>query len=146
MRAVVQRVSEASVTVDGNVTGTIGKGLLVLLAVHRDDTDEQLRWMAEKLRKLRIFEDDEGKMNRSVEDVDGGMLIVSQFTLYGALKKGTRPSFTASAGPEKAEQMYDRMVALLEDAMPGRIQTGIFAAKMDVSLVNDGPVTIIVER
>ncbi len=146
MRAVVQRVSEASVTVDGNITGTIGKGLLVLLAVHRDDTDEQLRWMAEKLRKLRIFEDDEGKMNRSVEDVDGGMLIVSQFTLYGALKKGTRPSFTASAGPEKAEQMYDRMVALLEEALPGKIQTGIFAAKMDVSLVNDGPVTIIVER
>ncbi|TVQ68626.1 MAG: D-tyrosyl-tRNA(Tyr) deacylase [Balneolaceae bacterium] len=146
MRAVVQRVSEASVTVDGNVAGAIGRGLLVLLAVHRDDTDEQLRWMAEKLRKLRIFEDDEGKMNRSVEDVDGGMLIVSQFTLYGALKKGTRPSFTASAGPEKAEQMYDRMVALLEDAMPGKIETGIFAAKMDVSLVNDGPVTIIVER
>lgn len=142
----MQRVSEASVTVDGNITGTIGKGLLVLLAVHRDDTDEQLRWMAEKLRKLRIFEDDEGKMNRSVEDVDGGMLIVSQFTLYGALKKGTRPSFTASAGPEKAEQMYDRMVALLEEALPGKIQTGIFAAKMDVSLVNDGPVTIIVER
>ena len=146
MRAVVQRVSEASVTVDGKVTGTIGKGLLVLLAVHHDDTDEQLRWMAEKLRKLRIFEDDEGKMNRSVEDVDGGMLIVSQFTLYGELKKGTRPSFTASAGPEKAEQIYDRMVALLEEAMPGKIQTGIFAAKMDVSLVNDGPVTIIVER
>ncbi len=146
MRAVVQRVSEASVTVDGNITGLIGKGLLVLLAVHRDDSDEQLRWMAEKLRKLRIFEDDEGKMNRSVEDVNGGMLIVSQFTLYGELKKGTRPSFTASAGPEKAEQMYDRMVALLEEAMPGKIQTGIFAAKMDVSLVNDGPVTIIVER
>jgi len=146
MRAVVQRVSEASVTVDGKVTGTIGKGLLVLLAVHHDDTDEQLRWMAEKLRKLRIFEDDEGKMNRSVEDVDGGMLIVSQFTLYGELKKGTRPSFTASAGPEKAEQIYDRMVALLEEAMPGKIQAGIFAAKMDVSLVNDGPVTIIVER
>lgn len=146
MRAVVQRVSEASVTVDGNITGSIGKGLLVLLAVHRDDSDEQLRWMAEKLRKLRIFEDDEGKMNRSVEDVNGGMLIVSQFTLYGELKKGTRPSFTASAGPEKAEQMYDRMVALLEEAMPGKIQTGIFAAKMDVSLVNDGPVTIIVER
>ncbi len=146
MRAVVQRVSEASVTVDGNITGLIGKGLLVLLAVHRDDSDEQLRWMAEKLRKLRIFEDDEGKMNRSVEDVNGGMLIVSQFTLYGELKKGTRPSFTASAGPEKAEQMYDRMVAFLEEAMPGKIQTGIFAAKMDVSLVNDGPVTIIVER
>ena len=131
---------------DGNITGTIGKGLLLLLAVHRDDTDEQLRWISEKLRKLRIFEDEEGKMNRSVEDVDGGMLIVSQFTLYGELKKGTRPSFTASAGPEKAEQMYDRMVALLEEAMPGKIQTGIFAAKMEVSLVNDGPVTIIVER
>jgi D-aminoacyl-tRNA deacylase len=146
MRAVVQRVSEASVTVDGKITGSIGRGLLVLIAVHRDDTDDQLRWMADKLRKLRIFEDEEGKMNRSVEDVGGGILLVSQFTLYGELKKGTRPSFTSSAGPEQAEQMYDRLTALLKEALPGRVGTGIFAAKMDVSLVNDGPVTIIMER
>jgi D-aminoacyl-tRNA deacylase len=146
MKAVVQRVKGASVTVDGDVTGSIGKGLLVLLAVHRDDTDAQLEWMAGKLCKLRIFEDEDGKMNRSVEDVDGGILLVSQFTLYGELKKGTRPSFTSSAGPEKAEQMYERMVSLLEESLPGRVATGIFAAKMDVSLVNDGPVTIIVER
>ncbi len=146
MRAVVQRVKEASVTVEGDVTGRIGRGLLVLLAIHRDDTDGQLRWMAEKLRKLRIFEDEDGKMNRSVEDVEGGILLVSQFTLYGELKKGTRPSFTASAGPEKAEEMYDHMVSLLEETLPGNVATGIFAAKMNVSLVNDGPVTIIVER
>ncbi len=146
MRAVVQRVKEASVTVEGDVTGRIGRGLLVLLAIHRDDTDGQLRWMAEKLRKLRIFEDEDGKMNRSVEDVEGGILLVSQFTLYGELKKGTRPSFTASAGPEKAKEMYDHMVSLLEETLPGNVATGIFAAKMNVSLVNDGPVTIIVER
>jgi len=146
MRAVVQRVKEASVTIEGDVTGRIGRGLLVLLAIHRDDTDGQLRWMAEKLRKLRIFEDEDGKMNRSVEDVEGGILLVSQFTLYGELKKGTRPSFTASAGPEKAKEMYDHMVSLLEETLPGNVATGIFAAKMNVSLVNDGPVTIIVER
>lgn len=146
MRAVVQRVSEASVTVDGKVTGRIRNGLLVLLAIHREDTDEQLRWMADKCRKLRIFEDDQGKMNRSVEDINGGILLVSQFTLYGELKKGTRPSFINSAGPEKAEAMYDGMVSLLEESMPGKIQTGVFAAKMDVALVNDGPVTVIVER
>ncbi|MFO8029547.1 MAG: D-aminoacyl-tRNA deacylase [Cyclonatronaceae bacterium] len=146
MRAVVQRVSEASVTVDGKVTGRIRNGLLVLLAIHREDTDEQLRWMADKCRKLRIFEDDQGKMNRSVEDINGGILLVSQFTLYGELKKGTRPSFINSAGPEKAEAMYDGMVSLLEESMPGMIQTGVFAAKMDVALVNDGPVTVIVER
>ncbi len=146
MRAVVQRVSEASVTVDGKITGSIREGLLVLIAVHREDTDDQLRWMAEKLRKLRIFEDEDGKMNRSVEDVGGGILLVSQFTLYGELKKGTRPSFTGSAGPEKAEQMYDRLADLLKESLPGRVGTGIFAAKMEVSLVNDGPVTIIVER
>ncbi len=146
MRAVVQRVKEASVKVDGEITGSITKGLLVLLAVHRDDTVDQLVWVAEKLRKLRIFEDEDGKMNRSVEDVDGGILLVSQFTLYGELKKGTRPSFTSSAGPEKAVQMYDRMVSLLEESLPGKVATGVFAAKMDVSLINDGPVTIIIER
>ncbi len=146
MRAVVQRVSEASVKVDGRITGSIRKGLLVLIAVHNNDTDDQLRWVSDKCRRLRIFEDDEGKMNRSVEDVDGEVLLVSQFTLYGEVKKGTRPSFIASAGPEKAEAMYQQMVAHLEQSMPGKVKTGIFAAKMEVSLVNDGPVTIIVER
>lgn len=146
MRAVIQRVSEASVTVEGQVMGRIRNGLLILLAIHKEDTDEQLRWMANKCLKLRIFEDDQGKMNRSVEDINGGILLVSQFTLYGELKKGTRPSFTKSAGPEKAEAMYEGMISLLEESMPGKIQTGVFAAKMDVALVNDGPVTVIVER
>lgn len=146
MRAVVQRVSEASVKVDGKITGRIGRGILILLAVHRDDKEDQLKWVADKCRRLRIFEDDEGKMNRSVEDVDGEVLLVSQFTLYGEVKKGTRPSFITSAGPEKAESMYEQMIYHMEQSMPGKVKTGIFAAKMEVSLINDGPVTIIVER
>lgn len=146
MRAVVQRVKQASVTVDGKVTGRIDRGLMVLLAVHRDDTDQQLAWIAEKLSTIRIFEDDNGKMNRSVKDVNGSILLVSQFTLYGELKKGTRPGFSASAGSEKAQKLYNRMVSLLEEILPSRVETGIFAAKMDVSLINDGPVTIIMER
>ena len=146
MRAVVQRVSEASVKVDGKITGRIGRGILILLAVHRDDKEDQLKWVADKCRRLRIFEDDEGKMNRSVEDVDGEVLLVSQFTLYGEVKKGTRPSFITSAGPDKAESMYEQMIYHMEQSMPGKVKTGIFAAKMEVSLINEGPVTIIVER
>ncbi len=146
MRAVVQRVSEASVKVDGKITGRIGRGILILLAVHRDDKEDQLKWVADKCRRLRIFEDDEGKMNRSVEDVEGEVLLVSQFTLYGEVKKGTRPSFITSAGPDKAESMYEQMIYHMEQSMPGKVKTGIFAAKMEVSLINEGPVTIIVER
>lgn len=146
MKVVVQRVSRASVEVNGTVTGSIDTGLLLLVAVHRDDTDEHMKWVADKCRRLRIFEDDEGKMNRSVEDIGGSLLIVSQFTLYGDVKKGTRPSFITSAEPVKAEKMYDDMVDYLDKAMPGKIQTGVFAAHMDISMVNDGPVTIIVER
>ncbi len=146
MKAVVQRVSEASVKVEGKTKGRIARGLLILLAVHRDDTEDQLKWVADKCRRLRIFEDDEGKMNRSVEDVDGEVLLVSQFTLYGDVKKGTRPSFIASAGPDKAESIYEQMITNMERSMPGKVKTGIFAAKMEVSLINDGPVTIIVER
>ncbi len=146
MKAVVQRVSKASVKVNGSVTGQINHGLLILVAVHKDDKTDQLQWVTDKCRKLRIFEDEEGKMNKSVEDAGGQILVVSQFTLYGEGKKGTRPSFINSAGPEKAEKMYNEMIALLEEKMPGRVETGVFAAKMDVSLVNDGPVTIIVER
>lgn len=146
MRAVVQRVSEASVTVDGHVTGQIGPGLLVLLAIHCDDTPQQLEWMAEKVLKLRVFSDDDGKMNLSVTDTKGGILVVSQFTLYGELKKGTRPSFTGSAPPDKAERMYEEFVGYLKSNSELVVQTGEFAAMMDVKLVNDGPVTIILER
>lgn len=146
MKAVVQRVSEAKVSVGGSVSGQIGKGLLILVAVHEDDDESLMKWVADKCRRLRIFEDDDGKMNRSVEDVQGEILLISQFTLYGEVKKGTRPSFIHSAGPEKGEAIYNRMHAYLEEAMPGKIATGVFGAKMEVSLVNDGPVTIIVER
>lgn len=146
MRAVVQRVKHASVVVDQKTTGEIKEGLLVLLGVHEDDTNEQMRWIADKLLKLRIFQDDEGKMNKSVDDIQGGILIVSQFTLYGNLKKGTRPSFIEAAGPEKANQLYMDMISYLKDSTNLRIETGIFAADMKVSLLNNGPVTIILER
>ncbi|MDI6402244.1 D-aminoacyl-tRNA deacylase [Balneolaceae bacterium ANBcel3] len=126
--------------------GKINTGLLILLAVHKEDTREQAEWVVDKCRRLRIFPDEEGKMNKSVEDVGGRVLLISQFTLYGEVKKGTRPSFIASADPEKAEELYNYCVRLFENKMPGSIETGIFAAKMDVALVNDGPVTLIVER
>lgn len=146
MRAVVQRVSEASVTVDGKITGEIQQGLLVLLAVHKDDSIEQMKWMADKIARLRIFHDDGQKMNRSVQDVNGGILVVSQFTLYGDVKKGTRPSFIESAGPERAEKLYEDFVNYLKSTTNLKIETGEFAAMMDVRLLNDGPVTIILER
>jgi len=146
MKAVIQRVSQASVTVDGAVTGSINHGLLVLLAIHKNDSPETLAWMADKITRLRIFQDDEGKMNRSVQDVNGGILVVSQFTLYGDVRKGTRPSFIESAPPEKAEAMYNDFVTWLETNSALTIQTGIFGAMMDVQLNNDGPVTIIIDR
>lgn len=146
MRAVVQRVSEASVEVGGETTGAIQQGLLVLLAVHEEDTRDQLEWVADKVAKLRIFQDDQDKMNLSVSDVDGAILVVSQFTLYGSVKKGTRPSFVESAQPDKAEAMYEEFVEYLRSNYDIPVETGKFAAMMDVKLVNDGPVTLIVEK
>lgn len=146
MKAVVQRVSKASVRVNGSICGSIEKGLVILVAVHKDDTDEHRIWIADRCLRLRVFEDDMGKMNRSAADVGGEILLIPQFTLYGEVKKGTRPSFINSARPEKAEKMYDDMVNYMEKAMPGKIKTGVFAAHMEVTLVNDGPVTIIIER
>jgi D-aminoacyl-tRNA deacylase len=145
MKAVVQRVSKASVTIDGVVTGAIEEGLLILLGIHQLDTVEKRDWMADKITKLRIFEDDEGKMNRSIVDVGGSLLIVSQFTLYGDLKKGTRPSFIEAARPEVAIPLYESMVDVLRQSGL-RVETGIFGATMDVAMVNSGPVTIILER
>jgi D-tyrosyl-tRNA(Tyr) deacylase len=139
MRAVVQRVSRARVTVDGEATGEIGPGLLVLLGVRRGDRAEQADKLARKLLALRIFEDDEGRMNRSVVDVGGEVLCVSQFTLYGDARKGNRPSFVDAAPPEEAEPLYERVRAAL--GAPG----GRFGAHMEVELVNDGPVTLVVE-
>ena len=145
MRIVLQRVSRAKVTVDGRVTGEIGRGLLLLAGFIEGDTDEALAWMAKKVVQLRVFPDDEGRMNRSVEEADGGILVVSQFTLYGDARKGNRPSFIDAARPETAIPLYERFVALLRAA--GRpVATGEFGAMMDVELVNDGPVTLILER
>jgi D-tyrosyl-tRNA(Tyr) deacylase len=144
MRAVVQRVSRASVTVDGQVVGEIGSGLLVLVGTTHDDSEADVRTVARKLVGLRIFRDDTGAMNRSVADVGGAMLIVSQFTLYADARKGRRPSFVAAARPEDAEPLVDSLVDAIGDSgVP--VQTGRFGAMMDVELVNDGPVTIILE-
>jgi D-tyrosyl-tRNA(Tyr) deacylase len=146
MRAIVQRVSKASVTVDGQVVGAIGCGLMILLGVTHGDGEEQARWLANKVAGLRIFEDDEGKMNRSLLEVGGGALVVSQFTLYGDSRKGRRPSFTDAARPEVAEPLCQRFVALLRQEGVREVQSGVFGAHMQVEIHNDGPVTLIVER
>jgi D-tyrosyl-tRNA(Tyr) deacylase len=145
MRIVLQRVSQARVTVGGRVTGEIGRGLMLLVGLTHDDTEEKLAWMADKVVGLRIFADDEGKMNRSLEEADGAMLVVSQFTLYGDARKGKRPSFVDAARPEVAIPLYERFVALLR-ATGRPVETGEFGAMMDVELVNDGPVTLVLER
>ncbi len=144
MRAVVQRVASARVEVEGEVRGRIDRGLLVLLGVGRGDTRKEATWLADKIAGLRVFEDDAGKMNLSLEDVGGSMLVVSQFTLYGDCRKGRRPSFTGAAPPDEAERLYEVFVARLkEHGLP--VEAGVFQAKMQVHLVNDGPVTLVVE-
>lgn len=142
----VQRVSRASVAVGGEVVGGIGPGLLVLLGVGRGDGEDQARWICDKLLKLRVFEDTEGRMNRSVVDAGGGILLVSQFTLYGDVARGNRPGFDAAAPPEIAEELYAKAVAYLRSVSPVPVATGVFRASMEVSLVNDGPVTLLLER
>lgn len=143
MRAVVQRVLNASVAIGGTVKGKIGKGYLVLLGIEENDTEKDLDYIAEKLLGLRVFEDEAGKMNRSVLDAGGSILLVSQFTLYGDARKGRRPSFIRAARPEKAIPLYEAMIAHLRAALP--VETGEFGADMQVSLVNDGPVTILLD-
>lgn len=144
MRAVVQRVTRAAVTVDDETVGTIGPGLCVLVGVTHDDTDAQARKLAERLWKLRIFADDEAKMNRSVADIGGELLIISQFTLYGDTRKGNRPSFVDAARPEVAEPLITEVVEHLQ-SLGAKVATGRFRADMAVDLVNDGPVTVILE-
>jgi D-tyrosyl-tRNA(Tyr) deacylase len=144
MRALVQRVSEARVRVDGEIRGEIGAGLLVLLGVAKTDTEADSRFVAEKVVHLRIFSDDAGKMNRSVLDTGGALLVVSQFTLYGDCRKGRRPSFDQAAPAEQARSLYERFVAAAR-ARGVHVETGVFQADMAVSLTNDGPVTLIVE-
>lgn len=146
MIVLVQRVSEASVTVEGAITGSIGRGLLILLAVHQNDGRAQLEWVARKCANLRVFDDSDGRMNLSVQDVDGGILVVSQFTLYGDTRKGNRPSYTSSAPPDVAERLYEQFIEEMESILNKKVQRGIFGAMMDVRLVNDGPVTLWVER
>ena len=146
MRVVLQRVSGAGVTIEGSVVGEIGAGYVVLVGFTHGDSEEQLTWMAEKIIGLRVFHDEDERMNLSLEDVDGSVLVVSQFTLYGDTLKGRRPSFVHAAPPEIAVPLYERFVALLETRLPGRVATGRFGAMMDVALVNDGPVTLVLER
>ena len=147
MRIVLQRVSRAEARIGGRVAGRIGPGFLLLVGLRADDTEETLRWMAEKVLSLRLFPDDDGKINRGLEDVPGGgVLVVSQFTLYGDTRKGRRPSFIDAAPPAVAIPLYDRFVALLRERAPGPVETGEFGAMMNVELVNDGPVTLLLER
>jgi D-tyrosyl-tRNA(Tyr) deacylase len=144
MRAVVQRVSRAQVAVNGQITGEIGLGLLVLLGVGREDTEAEAVYLAEKIAGLRIFEDDEGKMNRSVQEVGGSVLAVSQFTLYGDVRRGKRPSFDGAAPPEQARELYEFFVEQIR-AAGLRCETGRFQAMMKVELVNEGPATILLD-
>ena len=144
MRVVIQRVSEASVTVDQQTVGAIGQGLMVLLGVAQGDTSQEAKALAEKTAGLRIFEDDAGKMNRSVEEIGGSLLVVSQFTLLGDCRKGRRPGFTDAAPPELADQLYEEYVAALR-SRGINVATGVFRAEMQVALVNDGPVTMLLD-
>jgi D-tyrosyl-tRNA(Tyr) deacylase len=144
MRAVIQRVTRARVTVDGTVVGEIEKGLVVLLGVARDDSEDHARYLAEKIAALRIFADEEGKMNLSVKDIGGGLLVISQFTLYGDVRRGLRPSWIEAAPPEIAEPLYDYFVALARMNVD-QVATGSFRSDMQVELVNDGPVTIMLD-
>ena len=146
MRVVLQRVSSASVKVAGEVVGEISKGLLLLVGFSPADDVEVLRWMADKVVGLRVFPDADGKMNRSLADVDAELLVVSQFTLYGDVNKGRRPSFVHAAHPDRAIPLYEQFVSMLETRVTSRVQTGEFGAEMDVALVNDGPVTLILDR
>jgi D-tyrosyl-tRNA(Tyr) deacylase len=148
VKVVLQRVKRAEVRVEGRVTGTIGPGFLILAGFVPTDTDAQLSWMAEKIFGLRVFGDDDQKMNRDLSEVGGGVLVVSQFTLYGDASKGRRPSFIDAAPPNIAIPLYEKFIALLKEKSGGTIpvETGEFGAMMDVELVNDGPVTLILER
>ena len=145
MRTVVQKVSEAKVTVDGKVVSSIGKGLLVLLGIEDADTEEDIDWLVKKILQLRIFNDEKGVMNRSVQDVGGDIIVVSQFTLHASTKKGNRPSYIRASKPDFAIPIYEKFIAKTEELMGKKVGTGIFGAMMDVSLVNEGPVTIIID-
>ncbi len=144
MRAIIQRVSEASVSIDGSVHAAIETGMLILLGVGPEDDQSDIDWLAQKIAKLRIFEDDEGKMNKSLIDIEGNALVISQFTLFASTKKGTRPAFIGAAPPDMAKDLYQQFADALA-GMIAEVKTGVFAADMDVALHNDGPVTISID-
>jgi D-tyrosyl-tRNA(Tyr) deacylase len=145
MRAILQRVTSASCTVDGRVTGQINAGFLVLLGIEDTDTLEDAQWLAQKIIGMRVFGDENGLMNKALADVDGRILLISQFTLYAQTKKGNRPSFIRAARPEKAIPLYEQMIALLDNLTGQQTATGVFGADMKIALVNDGPVTIVMD-
>lgn len=145
MRAILQRVSEAGVTIDGQLNGSIQQGLLILLGIEDADEEQDITWLSNKIVQMRIFGDDAGLMNRSLADTGGDILLISQFTLHAATRKGNRPSFIKAARPEKAIPLYEKMIARLEQDLGRKIATGVFGADMKVNLVNDGPVTIIID-
>jgi D-tyrosyl-tRNA(Tyr) deacylase len=146
MRVVLQRVSRGEVRIDGEAVGRVDRGYVVLVGFADDDDEETLAWMADKIVGLRLFPDADGRMNVDLDGVGGGLLVVSQFTLYGDARKGRRPSFVGAADPELAIPLYDRFLGLLDERIPGRVESGRFGAMMDVELVNDGPVTLLLER
>lgn len=145
MRAVLQRVTQASCTVDENITGEIGNGFLVLLGIEDADTTEDLQWLANKITGMRVFGDENGLMNKALADIDGEILLISQFTLFAQTKKGNRPSFLRAAKPDKAIPVYEQMILALESLTGKKVATGIFGADMKISLLNDGPVTIVMD-
>ena len=145
MKVVIQRVSKANVKVNDKITGEIDKGILVLLGIEDADTDEDIQWLSNKIVNLRIFNDENGVMNRSVLEVNGNILVVSQFTLHASTKKGNRPSYIKAGKPDFAVAMYGKMIVQLEEDLGKKVQTGIFGADMKVKLLNDGPVTIIID-
>lgn len=145
MKVVIQRVSEAAVKIDGSVNGSIESGLLILVGIENSDTDEDVNWLASKIVSLRIFSDENGLMNLSVKEINGGILVISQFTLHAKTKKGNRPSFIDAARPEQAIPLYEKFKSALEKELGKPIQCGVFGADMEVSLVNDGPVTIVID-
>ena len=145
MRAVIQRVSKASVTIDGKIEGQIESGLLVFLGIEDADNDEDIKWLSNKTANLRIFNDEEGVMNRSVIDIEGQILLISQFTLHASTKKGNRPSYIKASKPDIAIPLYNKMIQQLETDLAKKIKTGVFGADMKVELLNDGPVTIVID-
>ncbi|MFZ4100417.1 MAG: D-aminoacyl-tRNA deacylase [Sphingobacterium thalpophilum] len=145
MRAVIQRVNSATCSIEGKISGQIDKGFMILLGIEDNDTDEDLDWLAQKISNMRIFSDENGLMNKALADVQGNILLISQFTLFASTKKGNRPGFTRSAKPDLAVPLYEKMISELGQLTGTKIQTGVFGADMQISLVNDGPVTIIMD-